>query len=76
MRALDTHEPAAADRPQLEDLVPPELPPEVAVARLIALAQSLLIENHRLRELVHKSYGEDDADVLDPLHPFDRGAAA
>lgn len=36
--------------PQLEDLVPPELPPEVAVARLVSLARSLLIENRQLRE--------------------------
>jgi hypothetical protein len=38
--------------PQLEDLVPPELPPEVAVARLVSLARSLLIENRQLREVL------------------------
>jgi hypothetical protein len=38
--------------PQLEDLVPPELPPDVAVARLVALARSLLIENRQLREVL------------------------
>jgi hypothetical protein len=41
--------------PQLEDLVPPELPPDVAVARLVALARSLLIENRQLREAVAAS---------------------
>ena len=39
--------------PQLEDLVPPELPPDVAVARLVALARSLLIENRQLREALN-----------------------
>ena len=38
--------------PQLEDLVPPELPADVAVARLVALARSLLIENRELREII------------------------
>jgi hypothetical protein len=36
--------------PQLEDLVPPELPPEIAVGRLVALVRSLLTENRELRE--------------------------
>jgi hypothetical protein len=36
-----------------EDLVPPELPPDVAVARLVALAQSLVIENRQLREALN-----------------------
>jgi hypothetical protein len=43
--------------PQLEDLVPPELPPDVAVARLVALARSLLIENRQLREALAASSG-------------------
>jgi hypothetical protein len=38
--------------PQLEDLVPPELPPDVAVAQLVSLARSLLIENRELREVI------------------------
>jgi hypothetical protein len=38
--------------PQLEDLVPPELPPDVAIARLVSLARSLLIENRQLREVL------------------------
>jgi hypothetical protein len=38
--------------PQLEDLVPPELPPDIAIARLVALARSLLIENRQLREVL------------------------
>jgi hypothetical protein len=36
--------------PQLDDLVPPNLPADVANARLVALARSLLIENRQLRE--------------------------
>jgi endonuclease-3 len=36
----------------LEDLVPPDLPPDIAVARLVALARSLLIENRQLREVL------------------------
>jgi hypothetical protein len=59
--------------PQLEDLVPPELPPEMAVARLVALARSLLIENRQLREVLHGSRGRDD--LLESLAPTD-GAAA
>jgi hypothetical protein len=59
--------------PQLEDLVPPELPPEVAVGRLVSLARSLLIENRQLRELLHGAHAEPD--LADALHPTD-GAAA
>jgi hypothetical protein len=44
--------------PQLEDLVPPELPPEIAVARLVALARSLLIENRELREVLEATIAE------------------
>jgi hypothetical protein len=47
--------------PQLEDLVPPELPPEIAVARLISLARSLLIENRELRELLDATLPEEAA---------------
>jgi hypothetical protein len=36
--------------PSVDELVPPDLPPDVAVARLVALARSLLIENRELRE--------------------------
>ena len=39
-------------RPKLEDIVPPELPADVAVARLVALARSLLVENRELREII------------------------
>ena len=47
--------PEAGLWPQLEDLVPPELPPDIAIARLVALARSLLIENRQLREAVAAS---------------------
>ena len=57
-------------RRQLEELVPPELPPEIAVARLVALARSLLIENRQLREILHRP-----PDLLEALEPSD-GAAA
>lgn len=76
MPAPTTHETRSERWPQLEELVPPDLPPEVAVARLVALAQSLLIENRRLRELVQRSYREDETDVLDPPHTTDGGVAA
>jgi hypothetical protein len=56
--------------PRLEDLVPPELPPEIAVARLVALARSLLIENRQLREILHRP-----PDLVEALEPTD-GAAA
>jgi hypothetical protein len=48
--------------PQLEDVVPPELPPEIAVGRLVALTRSLLTENRQLRE------------ALNAVRPTDRGA--
>ena len=56
--------------PRLEDLVPPELPPEIAVARLVALARSLLIENRQLREILLRP-----PDLVEALEPTD-GAAA
>jgi hypothetical protein len=59
--------------PQLEDLVPPELPPEIAVARLVALARSLLIENRQLREVLRRP--ADPRDLVEALRPND-GAAA
>lgn len=43
--------------PQLEDLVPPELPLEMANARLVALARSLLIENRQLRDVLAATDG-------------------
>jgi hypothetical protein len=46
--------------PQLEDLVPPELPPDVAVARLVSLARSLLIENRQLREALRQPRSLED----------------
>lgn len=45
--------------PQLEDMVPPDLPPDVAVSRLVALARSLLIENRQLREVLALSHPPD-----------------
>lgn len=54
--------------PQLEDLVPPELPPELAVARLVALARSLLIENRELREALHCL---PEPELVDALRPLD-----
>jgi hypothetical protein len=59
--------------PQLEDLVSPELPPEMAVARLVALARSLLIENRQLREVLHGSRAQDG--LLDTFGPTDRATA-
>jgi hypothetical protein len=60
--------------PQLEDLVPPELPPEIAIGRLVALARSLLIENRQLREALQQRPAASD-DLVEALHPTD-GAAA
>lgn len=39
--------------PTVENLVPPDLPPEIAVARLVGLARSLLIENRELRDALN-----------------------
>ena len=77
----DTPSPASGDSavalwPQLEDIVPPDLPPEIAAGRLVALARSLMIENRQLRELLQGQYVEERGDQLDSLHPFDGGAAA
>ena len=47
---IPVHDPLDAESwPRVEDLVPPELPPELAVARLVALSRSLLAENRQLR---------------------------
>ena len=39
----------------VEELVPPELPPEVAVARLLALARTLLEENRKLHAALREA---------------------
>ena len=52
MAAREDHAAISSLWPQLEDLVSPELPPDIAVARLVALARSLLIENRQLREVL------------------------
>jgi hypothetical protein len=64
--------------PQLEDLVPPELPPDVAVARLVALARSLLIENRRLREALNSELegAEPSADLATALRRAAEGGEA
>ena len=62
--------------PELEDLVPPDLPPEIAVARLVALARSLLIENRQLRELAQRSSLENGQVAGGSAASLDRGAAA
>jgi len=61
--------------PQLEDLVPPELPADVAVARLVALARSLLIENRELREIIEATerHGVHLPDLNDALAPHRDG---
>jgi hypothetical protein len=51
--------------PQLEDLVPRELPPDIAVARLVALARSLLIENRQLREVLAVGGGPESHALSD-----------
>ena len=53
---------------KVEELVPPELPPDVAVARLVALARSLLIENRQLREALELARGQSTI-RLDALRP-------
>ncbi len=62
-------------RPKLEDIVPPELPADVAVARLVALARSLLIENRELRELIEATerHGVHLPDLNDALAPHRDG---
>lgn len=65
-----THEGYAGLWPQLEDLVPGELPPEVALARLVALARSLLIENRQLRDAL----GQPGLNFAGDLAPGDRPA--
>jgi hypothetical protein len=64
--------------PQLEDLVPPELPADVAVARLVALARSLLIENRELREIIEATErrGVHLPDLNDALVPSRDGLEA
>ena len=64
--------------PQLEDLVPPELPADVAVARLVALARSLLIENRELRETIEarERPGVHLPDLNDALVPSRNGLEA
>jgi hypothetical protein len=68
MAAGQDNEPLRRLWPQLDELVPPELPPDMAVARLAALARSLLIENRQLREVLaiagppeSHALGADDA---------------
>jgi hypothetical protein len=62
-------------RPKLEDIVPPELPADVAVARLVALARSLLIENRELREIIEATerHGVHVPDLNDALAPHRDG---
>jgi hypothetical protein len=62
-------------RPKLEDIVPPELPADVAVARLVALARSLLIENRELREIIEATerHGVHLPDLNDALAPHRDG---
>jgi hypothetical protein len=56
--------------PQLEDLVPPELPPDLAVARLVSLARSLLIENRELREVLEAQHSVGlEPCLVQALHP-------
>ena len=65
-------------RPKLEDIVPPELPADVAVARLVALARSLLIENRELREITEATerHGVHLPDLNDALAPHRDGLEA
>lgn len=58
--------------PQVEDLVSPDLPPDVAVARLVALARSLLIENRELRDALELTRSRTQPDLLDSLRPSRR----
>jgi hypothetical protein len=55
--------------PSVEDVVPPELPPSVAVARLVALARSLLIENRELREALDLARLRLPAELVEALKP-------
>ncbi len=51
MARLATSSGRDGDAPlMLEELVPPELPPDLAVARLVGLAKSLLLERSQLLE--------------------------
>jgi hypothetical protein len=45
--------------PSVEELVPPELPPDIAVARLVALTRSLLVENRELRDALAATRRQD-----------------
>ena len=64
--------------PAVQELVPPELPPDVAVRRLVALAQSLLTENRELRDALAIARRRSEPDVVATLHPRrdDGGAEA
>jgi hypothetical protein len=59
--------------PSIEELVPPELPREVAVARLVALARSLLVENRELRDALEL---ERSRDLVRAIHPRRHGDGA
>jgi hypothetical protein len=71
---------AAGLWPQLEDIVPPELPPEVAVARLVSLARSLLVENRKRREmLLAQPAADSEPSLVEALlqpRPIEGGARA
>jgi hypothetical protein len=55
--------------PSVEELVPPELPPDIAVARLVALARSLLVENRELRDALALTRAASTDDLVRALHP-------
>jgi hypothetical protein len=62
--------------PCVEDVVPPDLPPDVAVARLVALARTLLIENRELREALELARERPAPELLDALRPRDSRRSA
>jgi hypothetical protein len=66
---------AASLWPSIEELVPPELPRDVAVARLVALARSLLVENRELRDALELERSEDIVRAIRPSR-HDGGAEA
>jgi hypothetical protein len=73
MRAVDGSAPPSL-WPSVEELVPPELPRDVAVARLVALARSLLVENRELRDALELERSRGD--LVQALHPRPRDGGA